>query len=110
VSSPDLADRIREQLADETDLTEKAMFGGLAFMVAGNIAVGISSDGELMVRVGPEGSDEALAQPHTGVFDMTGRPMRGWILVAEEGFESDADLAAWVQRGVSFARTLPAKG
>ena len=106
----DLANRIREQLADETGVTEKAMFGGLAFMLEGNMAVGISSTAELMVRVGPDGTDDALSQPHTRLFDMTGRPMRGWILVAPAGFESDAGLGAWVERGVRFARTLPAKG
>jgi TfoX N-terminal domain len=106
----DLANRIREQLADETGVTEKAMFGGLAFLLDGNMAVGISSTAELMVRVGPDGTDDALTQPHTRLFDMTGRPMRGWILVGPAGFDSEADLSAWVQRGVGFARTLPAKG
>ena len=106
----DLANRIREQLADETGVTEKAMFGGLAFMLEGNMAVGIASTAELMVRLGPDATDDALSQPHTRLFDMTGRPMRGWILVGPAGFDSDADLGAWVQRGVRFARTLPAKG
>jgi hypothetical protein len=106
----DLANRIREQLADEAGLTEKAMFGGLAFLLNGNMAVGISSTAELMVRVGPDDNDDALSFPHARPFDMTGRPMNGWILVAPAGFDSDADLGAWVQRGVRFARTLPAKG
>ncbi len=106
----ELAHRIREQLADEHGVTEKAMFGGLAFMLAGNMAVGISSGGELMVRVGADASDEALARPNTRIFDMTGRPMKGWILVATEGFASKRQLGAWVRRGVAFARTLPAKG
>jgi hypothetical protein len=106
----ELAHRIREQLADEGGVTEKAMFGGLAFMLAGNMAVGISSSGELMVRVGPDASDDALARPHTRIFDMTGRPMRGWILVAAEGFATSRQLGAWVRRGVAFSRTLPPKG
>ncbi len=106
----ELAHRIREQLADEQGLTEKAMFGGLAFMLDGNMAVGISSSGELMVRVGPDASDEALARPHTRIFDMTGRPMKGWILVAGDGFATKRQLSVWVRRGVAFARTLPAKG
>lgn len=104
----DLAHRVREQLAGERAVTEKAMFGGLAFLLDGNMAVGLSGD-ELMVRVGPDATDDALAQPHTRVFDMTGRPMRGWILVARDGVASDGELAAWVRRGVAFARSLPAK-
>lgn len=105
-----LAHRIREQLADERGVTEKAMFGGLAFMLAGNMTVGISNSGELMVRVGPHASEEALGRPHTRIFDMTGRPMKGWILVVSEGFATKRQLAAWVRRGVAFARTLPPKG
>ena len=106
----DLANRVRELLAGEAGLTEKAMFGGLGFMLHGNIAVGISSGSELMVRVGPDGTDDALAKPHTRIFDMTGRPMKGWILVAEEGLKTRRDLSAWVKRGTDFARTLPRKG
>jgi hypothetical protein len=106
----ELAHRVRELLAGEDAVTEKAMFGGLAFMLRGNIAVGLSGSGELMVRVGPEGSDEALARPHTRVFDMTGRPMQGWILVAPEGVATDSELSEWVRRGVDFAATLPPKG
>ncbi|HEY2537540.1 MAG TPA: TfoX/Sxy family protein [Solirubrobacteraceae bacterium] len=106
----DLAHRIREQLAEETAVTERSMFGGLAFMLGGNIAVGISSGGELMVRVGPQEYAKALARPHTRIFDMTGRAMKGWVLVATEGFATKRQLAAWVGRGVAFARTLPPKG
>ncbi len=106
----DLAHRVREQLAGESSVTEKAMFGGLAFLLRGNMAVGLSSGGELMVRVGPDGTDAALARPHTRLFDMTGRPMRGWILVAAEGVKTKPQLASWVSRGVRFAHTLPAKG
>jgi TfoX/Sxy family transcriptional regulator of competence genes len=105
----DLANRIRERLGAEDGVTEKAMFGGLAFLLRGNMAVGISGD-ELMVRVGPDGADDALARPHTRVFDMTGRPMRGWILVAGDGVRSEPDLDDWVARGVGFARGLPPKG
>ena len=105
----DLAQRVREQLAVETGVTEKAMFGGLAFLLHGNMAVGLSGS-ELMVRVGPEASDEALARPHTRPFDMTGRPMKGWILVAPDGIAGEDDLAGWVAQGVGFARSLPAKG
>jgi TfoX N-terminal domain len=105
----DLAERVREQLAAEPAVTEKAMFGGLAFLLEGNMAVGISGE-ELMVRVGPDASDDALARPHTRPFDMTGRPMNGWILVAPEGVAGERDLEAWVARGVDFAGSLPAKG
>jgi hypothetical protein len=106
----ELAHRIRALLADEDGVTEKAMFGGLAFMVGGNMAVGVASSGELMVRVGPDGTDDALSRPHTRLFDMTGRPMKGWILVGREGIKTERQLAPWVQRGVGFARTLPPKG
>ncbi|HYV14934.1 MAG TPA: TfoX/Sxy family protein [Conexibacter sp.] len=105
----DLAHRIREQLADESGVTEKAMFGGLAFMLGGNMAVGIIGD-ELMVRVGPDAYEEALARPHTRVFDMTGRPMRGWVCVAADGVRTKRQVGAWVPRGVAFARSLPPKG
>lgn len=74
------------------------------------MAVGITATGELMVRVGPDAAEEALGGPHTRVFDMTGRPMRGWVLVAPQGVRTKRQLAAWVRRGVEFARSLPAKG
>ena len=104
-----LAERVREQLAAEPTVTEKSMFGGLAFLLDGNMAVGLSGN-ELMVRVGPDASEDALARPHTRPFDMTGRPMKGWILVAPEGVAEERDLATWVARGVDFARSLPPKG
>jgi TfoX/Sxy family transcriptional regulator of competence genes len=105
----EFAHRLRELLADEDGITEKRMFGGLAFLLLGNMAVGLSGNGELMVRVGPEAADDALARPHTRLFDMTGRPMKGWILVAPEGVTTTRELAAWTRRGVQFARSLPAK-
>ena len=105
----DLANRIREQLADEDAVSEQEMFGGIAFLLAGNMAVGVTRE-DLMVRVGKDESDDALEQPHTRVFDMTGRPMRNWILVAPAGVETDSALAGWVARGVAFARSLPPKG
>ena len=104
-----LAERIREQLGEEPGMSEKAMFGGLAFLLRGNLAVGISNRGELMVRVGPDGTEEALTRPHTRLFDMTGRPMKGWVLVTAEGVKTKRQLAPWVKRGVEFARTLPPK-
>jgi TfoX N-terminal domain len=104
----DLAQRVRERLAAEEGITEKAMFGGLAFLLRGNMAVGITGD-DLMVRVGPRASDDALERPHTRPFDMTGRPMKGWILVAPEGIGEEAELGEWVAQGVAFAASLPEK-
>ncbi len=106
----EIAERVRDQLAAEHGMSEKGMFGGLAFLLDGNMAVGLTGGDELMVRVGPDGSDAALDRPHARPFDMTGRPMRGWILVAPEGFREVGDLRAWVALGVAFARSLPAKG
>ncbi len=103
-----LAQRIQEALADADGLTERRMFGGIAFMLHGNMAVGVSGD-ELMVRVGPDRYDDALAQPHARVFDMNGRVMRGWVVVASEGIADDAALDAWIQRGADYARSLPPK-
>src|SRR2546430_12025593 len=91
----ELAHRVREQLAGERGITEKAMFGGLAFLLQGNMSVGLSSGGELMVRVGPDGTDAALARPHTRLFDMSGRPRRGWFLVAPGGVRTGSHLPAW---------------
>ena len=84
------------------------MFGGLAFLLRGNMCVGVVGD-ELMVRVGPESYDEAVRQPHAREMDFTGRPMKGFVYIACEGFESDADLQRWVARGVRFAASMPAK-
>jgi hypothetical protein len=105
-----LANRVREQLARTDAVTEKAMFGGLAFLVAGNVAVGITHTAELMVRLGPEAGEAALDEPHVRPFDMSGRPMRGWIVVGAAGIESDPQLGGWVARGTAFARALPPKG
>ena len=105
----DFANRIREELADVDGITDKAMFGGLAFLLRGNMAVGIASTGELMVRIAPEGTDDALAKPHTRLFEMRGRSMTGWILVAPEGVKTKRQLGPWVQRGVAFATSLPPK-
>ena len=103
-----LAQRLREALANADGLTERRMFGGIAFMLDGNMAVGVSSD-ELMVRTGPDRHDEALAHPHARVFDLSGRAMKGWVLVSPQGAADDADLAGWLKLGVSFARSLPPK-
>lgn len=103
-----LAERIRTLLHRRKGITERRMFGGLAFMAGGNMACGIVKD-ELMVRVGPERHEEALARPHARPMDFTHRPMRGMVYVAREGFATDEDLAAWVDRGLSYARSRPAK-
>lgn len=104
-----LAQRIRERLQDQKGLTEREMFGGIAFMLYGNLAVGVTGD-ELMVRVGPDGYEEALARPGVSPFDMTGRPMRGWVVVSSETVQSEEDLVEWVERGVLFSLSLEPKG
>jgi TfoX/Sxy family transcriptional regulator of competence genes len=104
-----LAERIREVLEERRDVTEKKMFGGLAFMVAGHMSVGILKD-ELMVRVGPEAHERCLKEPHARKMDFTGKPMKGYLYVAPPGFASDAALRRWVDRGVAFATSLPPKG
>lgn len=103
-----LAQRIREALDDQQGLEEKKMFGGVGFMVRGNMAVGVNKE-DLIVRVGPEGHEAALEKPGVRVFDITGKPMKGWVTVAPEGVAEDADLAAWVEEGVAFALSLPPK-
>jgi TfoX/Sxy family transcriptional regulator of competence genes len=105
----DFANRIRAELAGVDGITEKPMFGGLAFLLHGNMAVGIMSTGDLMVRVGPEGTDDALAKPQTRLFEMRGRSMTGWVIVALDGVKTKRQLAPWVKRGVSFASSLPPK-
>ena len=103
-----LAQRIREVLGDQPGLVEKKMFGGVGFMVQGNMACGVNKE-DLIVRVGPARYEGALAEAHTRPFDMTGRPMTGWVVVTADGYASDADLTRWVQEGLAFALTLPAK-
>lgn len=103
-----LAERIRQRLGSDADVTERRMFGGIAFLYRGNMAVGVSGD-DLMVRVGPDLTDAALARPGTRVFDMTGRPMRGWILVAGTALGEDDVLGEWVDEGRAFAVSLPPK-
>jgi hypothetical protein len=105
----ELAHRVREQLADEPGITEKAMFGGLAFLLNGNMAVSASGRGGLMVRVAPQDSEELLRRPHCSLLEMRGREMPGWIRVAPQGVRTKTQLAGWVRRGVQFAHTLPAK-
>ncbi len=103
-----LARRVRRALADHPTVIEKKMFGGVAFMLAGHMCCGVVND-DLMVRVGPEKFDEALARPHARPMDFTGRPLKGMVYVGPEGYRSDADLAEWVRRGVNYALSLPPK-
>lgn len=103
-----LATRIRKTLGKRAGLTEKRMFGGLAFLVGGNMTVGVHGS-DMIVRLAPEETDAALAERHVRVFDLTGRPMKGWVLVESAGVASDAALAKWVERAVKFAGSLPAK-
>lgn len=103
-----LAQRVRALLDEQEELRERKMFGGLAFMLRGNMCCGIVGD-ELMVRVGPEQYGAALAQPHARMIDFTGRPMTGMVMVAAEALGSGEHLAAWVMQGVAYAGSLPAK-
>ncbi len=103
-----LAGRVRDVLGDNPEITERKMFGGIAFMLAGNMAVGVSKD-DLMVRIDPDDQDDAISQPGVKVFDMSGRPMKGWILVAPDVTEEEAGLRKWVDAGLDFAGSLPPK-
>jgi hypothetical protein len=103
-----LANRVRSQLGSQRGLAEKKMFGGLAFLLNGNMCCGIQGD-ELIVRIAPEQTDEALSRRHTRIFDLSGRPMKGWILVQPPGLKTKAALAKWVGAGVEYASSLPAK-
>jgi TfoX/Sxy family transcriptional regulator of competence genes len=102
-----LAQRVRDRMTDEPGVREKNMFGGLAFLTAGNMTVGVHGD-DLIARIDPETMDAALTEPGVRPFDMTGRPMRGWILVASDGL-SDDELHRWIDRARSYVRTLPPK-
>jgi TfoX/Sxy family transcriptional regulator of competence genes len=110
VYDEDLANRIREVLADQSAITEKSMFGGLAFLLHGHMSVAASGQGGLLVRVDPEASDQLVSRPQTELMVMRGRAMPGWIRVAPEGVRTKRQLEGWVRRGVEFARTLPPKG
>ena len=103
-----LAERLRDTLRDYPDVIEKKMFGGNGLMIQGNLLCGIIGD-ELIVRVGPDQYESALAESHTKEFDFTGRHMKGWVAVTPDGFEDDEDLSAWVQMALDFVLTLPAK-
>src|SRR3954452_3437585 len=106
----DLANRIRELLGKETGVVEKKMFGGLAFLIGGNMSVSASGQGGLLLRVDPEDTDALVDKPHAEPFVMRGRPMRGWLRVAPDGLHTKRQLEPWVRRGVAYARSLPPKG
>ena len=104
-----LAGRIRELVGDEPNLTEQKMFGGLAFLIGGNMAVAASGQGGVLVRVDPEESEALVATTPAELMEMRGRSMRGWLRVAPEDVASEKQLAEWVERGTAFARSLPPK-
>ncbi len=103
-----LAQRVRELLEERPGYNEKKMFGGMCYLLHGNMACGIIND-DLIVRVGPDNFEGALKLPHTRSFDITGRAMKGWVMVSSAGHDSDEKLADWVQKGVEFALSLPPK-
>jgi hypothetical protein len=103
-----LADRIRMRLGKRPGLVEKKMFGGIAFLLKGNMCCGVHGQ-DLIVRLDAAETDRALSEPHTRVFDLTGRPMKGWILVGPKGLTTDAGLGEWLDRASKYAGSLPAK-
>ena len=103
-----LAVRIRDALARKKGVEEKKMFGGVGFLLHGNMLVGVWKD-SLIARLGPDNHDDALLEPHVREFDITGRPMKGWVLVEPEGVEDDEQLKDWIERATKFVKTLSAK-
>lgn len=103
-----VAQRMRELMEDIPGVSEKKMFGGIAFMVNGNMCSGVVKT-ELMIRVGPDGYEDALQQRHAREMDFTGKPMKGFVYVGEKGFESDYDLKGWIDCAYQFVSTLPIK-
>jgi TfoX/Sxy family transcriptional regulator of competence genes len=103
-----LAERVRQGLTRRKGIEEKKMFGGIGFLLNGNLLVGVWKE-SLIVRLGPEEGDEALKEPHVSAFDITGRPMKGWVLVAPEGVEEEDQLSGWIQLAAKFVGKLPAK-
>jgi hypothetical protein len=106
--SKSLAARIRQELARRRGVVEKKMFGGIAFLLNGNMLVGVWQD-SLIARLGVERGPRALQEAHVREFDITGRAMKGWVIVDPEGIDSDAELQAWIERASDFVQTLPAK-
>jgi len=106
----ELADRLRALLAGQGPVTEKKMFGGLAFLIGGHMSVSASRSGGLLARIDPADTEAALERPHVARMEMGGRSMDGWITVAPEGLRSERELAAWVERSIGYVKTLPPKG
>ena len=106
----DLANRIRELIAAEKGVTEKQMFGGLAFLISGNMSVSASGQGGLLLRCDPAETESLLQKPHAAPFEMRGRTMDGWLRIGPDGVRTKRQLAPWVARGVAYARSLPPKG
>lgn len=106
--SESLAGRIRDMLARKKGVKEKKMFGGVGFLLNGNMLVGVWKTA-LIVRVGPDAYDAALLEPHVREFDITGKPMKGWVLVEPEGVDDDGQLQSWIERATKFVKMLPAK-
>jgi TfoX/Sxy family transcriptional regulator of competence genes len=104
----ELAQRVRQLLKRRRGITEKKMFGGLAYLFHGNMTCGVIGS-RLMVRVGPEQYEKALARPHAGPMDFTGRPMKGFVYVAAQGLQTDSELRPWIDLSLRFARSLPPK-
>jgi TfoX/Sxy family transcriptional regulator of competence genes len=104
----ELAKRMRTNLKSQRGVAEKKMFGGIGFLVNGNMACGVHKQ-ELIVRLGDDDFEWALLQPNVRIFDMTGKPMKGWILVSSSGYASDKSLQGWIKKGVAFASSLPPK-
>jgi hypothetical protein len=105
----DLANRIRTLVQAEDGLSEMKMFGGLAFLINGNMAVGVSGQGGLLLRVDPARTEALVAEPHAGPFEMRGKAMNGWLRVDPAGLGTARGLKKWVTRGVAYARSLPPK-
>ena len=105
----ELADRIRDVVSGEPGLTEKKMFGGLAFLIAGNMAASASSQGGMLLRVDPTETESLVGEPYVDRFEMRGRAMDGWLRVSLEAVETEEALRSWVSHGVAYARSLPAK-
>jgi len=103
-----VAKRVRNALGKTPDVVEKRMFGGIAFMLRGNMSCGVIGD-RLMLRVGPDGYEAALSRPHSKAMDFTGKPMKGLVYIEPAGFASPRDLKAWIERAMKFALSLPAK-
>jgi TfoX/Sxy family transcriptional regulator of competence genes len=106
--SESLADRIRGIVARHRGVTEKKMFGGVGFLLNGNMLVGVWKT-SLIVRIGPDEYEAALREPHVGEFDITGKPMKGWVMVEPDGIDDDEQLSHWIERATKFVKTLPKK-